>query len=810
MTPTPPATRAVLLLPLAALFVGSGCAALIYEIVWLQLLQMVVGSSAVSLGLLLGIFLGGMSLGGVLLPRVVSPGRHPLRVYAVLEIGTAVLGIAVLYGMPLADWAYGAVGTGGVVGLVLRACVCAFVLLPPAVLMGATLPAAARWVESTPQGASRLGLFYAGNLAGAVAGCVLAGFYLLRLYDIVVATYAAAGLNVAVAAIALGLAALVPYRAAEAAPAGGTAAAEPLRWPVYLAAGLSGFTALGAEVIWTRLLSLLFGATVYSFSIILAVFLVGLGLGGAGGSALAGRVARPWAALAGCQGVLAAAIAWAAYQLAATIPYWPIDPRLSPSPWIGFQLDVVRCLWAVLPAALLWGASFPLALAAAAVPGRDPGRVAGEVYAANTAGAVVGAVGFGVFGLGYLGTWASQVVLMGVAGAAAGAAVLAGRREPAWGPWLGRAGVGVAAAALAVGVGRVTIPPTPWELVAWGRGVQVMRGESEPVFIGEGVTASVAVTEKANGERIYHVSGRPEASTAPQDMRVQRMLGHLPALLHPAPKTALVVGCGAGVTAGSLLTHPSIERVVVCEIEPLVPAEVAPRFAAVNNDLVNDPRVEFVLDDARHYIRTTRETFDVITSDPIHPWLRGAAPLYTAEYFELVKRRLNPGGVVAQWVPLYESTPDVVRSELATFFATFPDGTVWANVVRNGGYDVVMIGQLGPTRVAVPELIKRVDQPDHDRVRESVTGVGFVWLADLLGTYAGRGRDLAPWLEGAQVNRDRDLRLQYLAGLHSTAAGENLTFEALRAYRRYPRDLLEMPPDWEVAFRKRAGFPPRD
>jgi len=295
-----------------------------------------------------------------------------------------------------------------------------------------------------------------------------------------------------------------------------------------------------------------------------------------------------------------------------------------------------------------------------------------------------------------------------------------------------------------------------------------------------------------------------------QDMRVQRMLGHLPALVHPNPRTVLVVGCGAGVTAGSFLIYPSVERVVVCEIEPLVPAGVAPHFAAVNNNLVTDPRVVFVSDDARHYVRTTRETFDIITSDPIHPWLKGAAPLYTAEYFELVKRRLNPGGVVTQWVPLYESTPDVVRSEMATFFTAFPDGTVWANVVRGGGYDVVMLGQNGPTRIVVPEMIARVERPDHARVAQSVMEVGFPWLADLLGTYAGRGRDLAPWLEGAQINRDRDLRLQYLAGMSTTSPGENLSFEALRAHRRYPADLFEMPADWVPGFRKRAEFPERD
>jgi spermidine synthase len=341
--------------------------------------------------------------------------------------------------------------------------------------------------------------------------------------------------------------------------------------------------------------------------------------------------------------------------------------------------------------------------------------------------------------------------------------------------------------------------------------VPIARGSDEqPVFVGEGRSSSVAVTVKPDGERTFSVSGRPEASSAPHDMRVERMLGHLPALLHPAPKTVLVVGCGAGITAGSFLTHPSVERIVVCEIEPLIPAGVAPLFAAENYDVVRDPRVQFVFDDARHFVATTRETFDVVTSDPIHPWVKGSAALYTAEYFELVKRRLNPGGVVAQWIPLYESTPDVVRSELATFFAAFPDGTVWANDRAGTGYDAVAIGQLGPTRIDVPSLAARVDRPDHARVAASLKEVGFVWLGDLLGTYAGRGPDLGSWLEGAEINRDRNLRLQYLAGLASHAAGQHQTREAMRVRRTYPDDLFVMPEDWKAAFRKRHGFPPKD
>ena len=346
---------------------------MIYEIVWFQLLQLVIGSSAVSLGVLLGTFMGGMCLGSLALPRIISARRHPLRVYALLELGIGIIGIAVLFGMPYVGRLYTANVGHGFPGILLRGAVCAVCLLPPTLLMGATLPAIARWIEATPQGVSWLGFFYGGNIAGAVFGCLLAGFYLLRVHDMATATYVAAAINGAVA--------LVGSRSgdtnARTTPGRRTnAGARPARrgsWPVYVTIALSGLCALGAEVIWTRLLSLMLGATVYTFSIILAVFLAGLGIGSSVGSFLSRGTARPRIALGCCQMLLTAAIAWTAYMLANSLPYWPIDPSLSTSPWFNFQLDLVRCLWAILPAAFLWGASFPLALAAVASRGAGPG-----------------------------------------------------------------------------------------------------------------------------------------------------------------------------------------------------------------------------------------------------------------------------------------------------------------------------------------------------------------------------------------------------------------------------------------------------
>lgn len=379
-----------------ALFFGSGCAALIYEIVWFQLLELVIGSTGVSLGILLGTFMGGMCLGSLLLPRCVSPAWHPLRVYAVLEAGIGVLGVLVLLGVPVAGRLYAANVATGVPGLLLRGLTCAVVLLPATLMMGATLPAVARWVEATPKGVSWLGFFYGGNIVGAVFGCLLAGFYVLRVYDMATATVVAVAVNAAVAIAGWALAAVTPHSPHDRTAAGTAASAPRGATTVYLAIALSGMCALGAEVVWTRLLSLMLGPTTYTFSIILAVGLTGLGIGSAGGAWLVRGVRRLRVALGSAQLLLPVAIAWTAYMLTRSLPYWPINPRLSQSAWIDFQMDFVRCVWALLPATVLWGASFPFALAAVAAPGQDAGRLVGRVYAANTLGAIGGALLFSV------------------------------------------------------------------------------------------------------------------------------------------------------------------------------------------------------------------------------------------------------------------------------------------------------------------------------------------------------------------------------------------------------------------------------
>ncbi|MEM7474344.1 MAG: fused MFS/spermidine synthase [Planctomycetota bacterium] len=795
---------------------------------WFQLLQLLIGSTAVSMGVLLGIFMGGMCLGSLLLPMLMPKKKHPLRVYVLLEIGIAFFGVLILACLPLIQGLYGMLA-GGSAGIWQRALIAALCLLPPTALMGATLPAVARWVESTSKGVSWLGFFYGGNIAGAVLGCLLAGFYLLRVFDMAVATYVAAAINVLVAALAYGLSigtnpvAPKPKKPKPKAITPGLPKPKKKKTPqkpaygVWCVIALSGASALGSEVVWTRLLSLLMGGTVYTFSIILAVFLVGLGIGSSVGSLLARNIVNPLRGLAVCQFMIILGIAWTGNLIARSIAYWPIDPTVSSSIWYTFQLDVARCMFVVLPATICWGASFPLALASAASPGQDPARLVGRMYAANTLGAILGAVCFSVFLVPKIGTLNSQFFLLGIGLCSVLLTLLlmgASKKTQSSVQNTSLPSFGTVLVTLICGISLCDVP---WGMIGYGRYSaryerflvpEITPAEEIPqkavgerseycLMTGEGINVSVAVTQTTDGIRKFHGGGKVQASSSPEDMRLQRMLGHLPALIHDNPEDVLVVACGAGVTAGSFLPHPEVKHLVICDIEPLVPTKVTPYFSRVNFNVVdpkNADRVLIEFDDGRHFIRTTDKKFDIITSDPIDPWVKGCAALNTIEYYQMCRDRLKPGGIMALWMPLYESDPQTLKSVIATFFEVFPDGILWTNDYEGEGYDAVLFGQVDGTQINLDEINKRYLRPDHETVRESMRQVGFEDVEALLATYAGSAKRMKPWTKGAQVNRDINLRLQYLAGMSLNSYMGSELLDGILKYYEYPKEIFQGSP----------------
>jgi spermidine synthase len=349
----------------------------------------------------------------------------------------------------------------------------------------------------------------------------------------------------------------------------------------------------------------------------------------------------------------------------------------------------------------------------------------------------------------------------------------------------------------------LTVQPVPGILVAYGRYAVTQQGQSDIIYVGEGWNASVAVSERANGVRNYHNAGKVQASSEPQDMRLQRMLGHLTTLIPKDPKKVLVIGCGAGVTAGAVSIEPRLERQVIAEIEPLVPRVVSEYFSEHNFAVVENPKVEVHIDDARHYLFTTDEKFDAITSDPLDPWVKGAAMLYTREFFELVKQRLNPGGVVTLFVQLYESNTEAVKSEVGTFFEAFPNGMIFANTYNGQGYDMVLLGQVEPTTIDLDEMEARLQRPEYAPVAQSLRDIGMFSAVDLFATYAGSAKDYEGWLKDAEINRDRNLRLQYLAGRGHNLYRADVIFADMLNYAKEPDGVFTGSPEKMQALTQR-------
>lgn len=738
----------VLLLALA-----SGVAALIYEVVWFPLLELILGSTSASIGWLLAAFMGGMCFGSFLFPKLATASR-PWRTYAAIEIGIGVLGLAVLFLVPALGSVYISTAGQGITGSLLRGLIAAVCLTPPAMLMGATLPALTRCIPDEDRGS----LLYAFNLIGGVIGCWLAGFYLLPRFDMATANYAAVALNVAVAAIALLASTDSPDNSSTRIPA-------KIDRPILISVALSGFCALSSEVLWTRTLGLLFGASAYTLSLILAVFLTGLGLG----SFLATRISKPTRALAICQLLSCLAMAWAAYTMNRSLPYWP--PATTPDLWFNFELDLVRALWVSLPSTILWGATFPLALRSAT------GDAMPAIYSANTLGSILGALLTSLWLIGAFGTQGSQRILIA---AAALSSIIAMRAR--WKPTL---------AALATAALAATITPglSPL-LAAHGRYASTWVNKGEILYSAEGRNSTVAVSHFDDDLVTFHVAGKIQASNVPRDLRLQRMLGHLTTLVVPEPKSVLVIGCGAGVTAGAVSIDPRVEHLTIAEIEPLVPQAAAKYFGPSNFNVVSNPKTHIHLDDGRHFLLTSRDKFDAITVDPLDPWVSGAANLYTKEFYEAAKAHLNPGGSITMYVQLFETTPEAIKTTIATFLEVFPNGTLWGNPYNGRGHDMVLLGTVEPLHIDLDQMETRVDYRGDSAISQSLTEVGLNSPIDLFATYAGRKSDLAPWLAGAAINTDRNLRMQYLAGLGLDRDDSAAIYAEILRYLHFPEGMF--------------------
>lgn len=700
------AARTLLLL---ACFFLSGLAALVYQTAWTRELSFVFGTSELAVATVLAAYMGGLAAGAAVAGRLVARLRRPLLAYGVLELGIALAALAV----PLAIrgsrvlyvLAFGGRGSppseGGLPSALFFLAASFAILLVPTALMGATLPLLARHaVRSEREIGSRIGALYATNTFGAVVGTVLAAFLLLPALGLRSTVLVAVALNAVVftaAALLARVSPLPPPAAAGAQPPTGGRRILPL-------IAVSGMVSFTYEVLWVRLLTHLLGGSVYAFGTMLSAFLIGIALG----SALATRWARTreTAARAFAAAQLGtAALSLLAYTLVDRLPALAV--RLDADGDARLAVDAALASLTLLPAALCIGATFPLAVRLAAASAEDAAAASARVYAWNTLGAIVGAVGSGFFllpALGFEGTLALALAVN--LGLAVASATLAPPRAR------GLAAV-AALGLLALAVAR---PAPPWALLRTDPFSRQPAPASESVaFYEVGRSATVLLLEDPFDRFKLRTNGLPEAGIPPSGtLRAAYALSHwmslLPVLARPELASMLVVGLGGGLLLEAV--PPSVRTLDVIELEPAVIAAnrtVADRRA---RDPLADPRLRLHVNDARGALLLMDGGIDAIVSQPSHPWTAGASHLYTREFFELVRERLAPDGVFLQWMSTVFVDEPLLRSLVATLTGVFPH----VQIYQPGGQDALLflasrapldvVGDGPRALVAAPELFR--------------------------------------------------------------------------------------------------------
>ncbi len=807
----------------------SGAAALVYEVTWTRLLTLHMGHTVAAASTVLAAFMGGLAIGATLAggraTRATRAGA--LRLFAGCEITIGVLALALPFLVrafrPLLATAY-ADGSGGSGFGAVRLLASLAVLTVPAIAMGATLPFISRWLVGAARTAGRdAGLLYAFNTLGAATGALAAGFVLLPALGLARTTLIGGLLNAGAAAVAWVVATRTPRDvqapAAVAAgsprspakggpPRGGTARppADPLVGGrprvAALAVAATGAMSLALQIAWTRILALIMGPTTFAFSTIVSTFIAGIAIGSAIGSRVASRSRTPvlWLAVAMAAATAGAfgATAWAGRTplAIANLVSGP-DVAFSTVLWRQSMLTVGL----LLPMTIAFGAAFPLAVAVAVRRDADVAASIAAVYAANTVGAIAGAMLGGFVLVPQLGLHGT-VTVVGLVGLAIAALVV----------WIGGlprdARLAGLAACLAAGLALPWLPAWDHELLSSGaykyapylrdarsRAAALRAGEL--LFYREGAAATVAV-RRLTGTTSLSIDGKVDASNG-GDMLTQKLLAHVPLLLHPDPRHVAVIGLGSGVTLGSALRHP-IAGADMLEISPEV-VEASAFFRAENHDALADRRTRLIIGDGRSHLLLSRRTYDVIISEPSNPWMAGVASLFTREFFEAARRRLAPGGILCQWAHTYDISSDDLRSIVGTFRSVFPDGSLW--LIGDG--DVLLIGSTGPVEPLLAGLPRALARPG---VAADLADVGIEQPFELLTLFAAGPAALARYAGDAPLQTDDRTALEFSAprGIYGRTVGDNAArLRALAAEEELPAFIRAARAGADAVAWRRAG-----
>ena len=789
-----------LLVFVAACFLVSGATALVYEVVWLRQLATVFGSTSLATSTVLATFMGGLALGAHAAGRLVHPGRRLLLAYGLLEAALGLYALATPALFTAVDEVFHALyrawEPAQPAALALRFVLSGAVLLVPTTCMGATLPILSLFVTARADRVGQsVGLLYALNTIGAVAGTLAGGFLLLPAIGARATLLATGGVNLllgaAVALVARGSAAArprPPAAAAESAPATALGlATHPGPAVLAAVAGISGTTALAYEVGWTRLLGMALTTSVYAFTTMLATFLVGLALGGLLFGALADRLGPRGRTvlLAGLQAAAGLAalltLRWL-QELPILYAAWfrrlvPATASLTPeqrnAAVIGLRFGLAALV--MFPPTLFLGGTLPVVIRATTAHLVRLGWSVGRVYTVNTVGAIAGSVGAGFLLIPLLGI-RGTLVAAAVTNLVLGGALLVLVRPAPWLPRLVALAALAASGALAVGTlppldARVLSAAIHWNIQRLARGDRADFAELiAPYtvrFHRDGITASVVVGQRRDDaqNRWMAIDGQVDASSH-DDLPTQILLAQIPMALAPRTDDVLVIGLASGMTLGSVLQHP-LRHATAVEIEPVVAEACRAFFGHVNHGALEDPRVTLVFDDARAYLRHAPAQYDVIVSEPSHPWRSGSSRLFTREFWERSRRALRPDGVFGQWVHIYALGVRDAQSIVKTFHEVFPYAFVFALVPEQ---DLLLVGSGEPLRLDAARVAARLAVPavaaDLRRLRPvAAGGLDMTRPANLLASFRAGPAGIARFGDGAPDNTDDNSFVEFSAPL---------------------------------------------
>ncbi len=807
------------------IFVLSGATGLIYELIWVRQLYQVFGSTIHSVTTVVAAYMGGLGLGAWVLGRRADRHTHPAVLYGLLEIAIGLFGLLspwVTHGIGTAYLgAARAVSPGLWAGTALKFAFAFVVLLIPTFLMGGTLPVLTRAFarDRSDQLRGELALFYGLNTVGGVAGCLVAGYVLIEFVGLRASLLATGAVN-----LALGTVALLLARLPESAPVASVTEGEPVFTPdagratrrlaIWLIA-VTAFASLLYEIAWTRALILVIGSSTYAFTTILACFLLGIGLG----SLIAVGRGRPPRDLLVRVAVIQGAIAVLAsllFPFFRALPVYVVATLQIQFLSVGelLTLHAVAVALVVIPPAVGMGLSFPLLAELASERAGATGREVGRAYLANTLGSIAGAVATGFLLIHLVGS--ERTLVLGVlinAGAAAALGAWAYREHGGGGAPAAAERIPFVLGALALLIAFAT-PSWSGRLLdrapaVYGRARfsrddlgRYLRGYgSEQLSFAEGWNAAVSVWRDGN-QTWLKVNGKVDASSV-ADMDTQVSLGLLPALGHARPRRVFVVGFGSGATTRTIADVPGVARIDVAEIERAV-LRASTEFRDVNRDVLADPRVHVIEDDARSALMLADSAYDLVVSEPSNPWIAGVSSLFTRDYFEVVARRLAPHGIFCQWLQMYRVTPGLVAVVVANLRAVFPHVEIWfAN-----SSDLVVLAAREPIRwngARVAEVLRPGTQ----------TGASLrMWMqitdpAQLLGHFLLGDRGTAALAAGAPFRHTDDhpaLEFQAARSLLAGTTSESV-FDSLLALKGDVGDSLPVLDDWTVpAGAWRAGY----